>query len=50
MRQAASVACSKVPSWEDYSRNKIILLDAYQQERLPFPQDWLLVLERVVRR
>ena len=34
------------PGWDDFGKNKIILLDSYRPERLPFPQDWVLVLER----
>lgn len=33
------------PGWEDFGRDKVILLDAYRPERLPTPGDWLLVLE-----
>jgi len=32
------------PGW-DFAKDKIILLDAYRPERLPIPQDWVLVLE-----
>jgi Protein of unknown function (DUF4038)/Domain of unknown function (DUF5060) len=31
--------------WEDWGRNKAILLGAYRPEKLPTSQDWLLVLE-----
>jgi hypothetical protein len=31
--------------WEDFGKEKAILLDAYQPPPLPMPQDWLLVLE-----
>jgi hypothetical protein len=34
------------PGWEDFGREKHLLLDGYRQERIPFPQDWVLVLER----
>src|SRR5262249_7578222 len=34
------------PGWDDFGKTKIILLDSYQPERLPFPQDWVLVLEK----
>lgn len=30
--------------WNDYAKEKHILLDAYRPERLPFPQDWILIL------
>ena len=35
------------PGWDDFGKDTIILLDAYRPERLPSPQDWVLVLERV---
>lgn len=35
----------KISSWDDFRRNKHILLDAYRPERLPTPGEWLLVLE-----
>ncbi|MBI4166275.1 MAG: DUF4038 domain-containing protein [Acidobacteria bacterium] len=31
--------------WDQYGRSKIILLDAYRPERVPFRQDWVLVLD-----
>jgi hypothetical protein len=31
--------------WDDFGREKAILLDAYQPAPLPMPQDWVLVLE-----
>jgi hypothetical protein len=31
--------------WDDYGKEKAILLDAYQPPPLPMPQDWVLVLE-----
>lgn len=31
--------------WENYGRDKILLLDAYRPEVLPSPEDWVLVLE-----
>jgi len=35
------------PGWDDYGRkDKIALLDAYRPERMPYPRDWVLVLER----
>ena len=30
--------------WKDYGKQKHILLDEYRPPRLPFPQDWVLVL------
>lgn len=33
------------PRWDDYGRNKRLLLNAYRPERLPFLHDWVLVLE-----
>ena len=33
------------PGWNDFGKDKIILLDAYRPERLPCGQDWVLVLE-----
>lgn len=33
------------PGWDDFGKDKIILLDAYRPEKLPIPQDWVLVLE-----
>jgi hypothetical protein len=30
--------------WKDYGKQKLILLDEYRPPRLPFPQDWVLVL------
>jgi hypothetical protein len=32
-------------SWEDFGKEKILLLDAYRPERLPAAGDWILVLE-----
>jgi len=32
-------------SWGDFGKEKIVLLDAYRPERLPYGRDWLLVLE-----
>jgi hypothetical protein len=34
------------PGWEDFGREKVLLLDAYRPPDLPHPQDWVLVLER----
>jgi hypothetical protein len=31
--------------WDDFGKEKAILLDAYQPAPLPMPQDWVLVLE-----
>jgi hypothetical protein len=31
--------------WDDFGKEKTILLDAYQPPPLPMPQDWILVLE-----
>jgi Protein of unknown function (DUF4038)/Domain of unknown function (DUF5060) len=31
--------------WDDFGKEKVILLDAYQPAPLPMPQDWVLVLE-----
>ena len=31
--------------WDDFGKEKAILLDAYQPPPLPMPQDWVLVLE-----
>jgi hypothetical protein len=33
------------PGWDDWGRNKAILLDAYRPERLPTVQDFVLVLD-----
>jgi hypothetical protein len=33
--------------WDDFGKEKIILLDAYQPTPLPMPQDWILVLANV---
>jgi len=30
--------------WDDYGKEKHLLLDAYRPERLPMPGDWLLVM------
>jgi hypothetical protein len=38
---------SGTPEWDSFARRKRILLDAYQPQ-LPFPQDWVLVLEKAV--
>lgn len=31
-------------AWDDFGKEKILLLDAYQPGPLPMPQDWILVL------
>jgi hypothetical protein len=33
-------------SWDDFGREKILLLDAYKLDRLPYGRDWILVLEK----
>jgi hypothetical protein len=33
------------PGWEEFGRDKTILLDAYRPERFPSAQDWVLVME-----
>jgi hypothetical protein len=30
--------------WDDFGKEKVLLLDAYQPGPLPMPQDWILVL------
>ena len=35
----------KRAGWEDFGKEKHILLDAYRPQRLPYAQDWVLVLE-----
>jgi hypothetical protein len=35
----------RISSWDDFGKEKVILLDAYRPERLPFGRDWVLVLE-----
>jgi len=35
----------KIPGWDEFGRDKHILLDAYRPERLPASGDWLLVLD-----
>jgi hypothetical protein len=37
----------KGPGWDDYGKEKVILLDAYLPHSLPMPQDWVLVLENL---
>jgi len=32
-------------TWDEFGREKIILLDAYRPSGLPTPRDWVLVLE-----
>jgi len=31
--------------WDDFGKEKVLLLDAYRPDPLPMPQDWILVLE-----
>jgi Protein of unknown function (DUF4038)/Domain of unknown function (DUF5060) len=33
------------PGWDDWGRDKAILLNAYRPERLPTTEDWVLVLD-----
>lgn len=33
------------PTWDDFGKHKIILLDAYRPETLPYNRDWVLVLD-----
>lgn len=33
------------PGWDDWGRNKALLLNAYRPERFPTNQDWVLVLD-----
>jgi hypothetical protein len=33
------------PGWEDWGKNKAILLSAYRPARFPTNQDWVLVLD-----
>ena len=40
-----TVGIIKAPGWDDFGRDKHILLDAYRPERLPASGDWLLVLD-----
>ncbi len=35
----------KGAGWDDFAKEKILLLDAYRPPPLPMPQDWVLVLE-----
>jgi hypothetical protein len=34
-----------ISSWSDFGRERIVLLDAYRPDRLPYGRDWILVLE-----
>jgi hypothetical protein len=34
------------PGWDNYGKTQSLLLDACLPERLPYPPDWVLVLER----
>ena len=36
---------TRFTSWQDYGKQKLILLDAYRPPQWPFPQDWVFVLE-----
>jgi len=45
-----TVGAIKVSGWEDFGRDKHILLDAYRPERLPASGDWLLVLDATQER
>jgi hypothetical protein len=36
----------KGPGWQDFRKEKILLLDGYRPPDLPVPQDWVLVMER----
>jgi hypothetical protein len=42
---SATLSADGVSSWNDFGREKIVLLDAYRPERLPYGRDWILVLE-----
>jgi hypothetical protein len=33
-------------SWDDFGKERIVLLDAYRPDRLPYGRDWILVLDR----
>jgi hypothetical protein len=37
-----------VSSWDDFGKEKVLLLDAYRPDRLPYARDWILVLERQI--
>ena len=39
------IAGQKYPGWDEFGRDKHILLDAYRPERLPASGDWMLVLD-----
>lgn len=47
LRDAAGIYRGELkgPGWDDYARKKKILLHAYRPEKVPFPQDWVLILE-----
>ena len=34
-------------SWDDFGKERVILLDAYRPDRLPYGRDWVLVLENL---
>ena len=42
----ADMADFHMSSWSDFGREKIVLLDAYRPDRLPYGRDWILVLEK----
>jgi len=42
---SAQLPAGKVSGWDDFGRDKHILLDAYRPEALPASGDWLLVLD-----
>jgi hypothetical protein len=33
-------------SWDDFGKERIVLIDAYRPDRLPYGRDWILVLDR----
>ena len=35
------------PGWNNYARDKILLLDAYRPEGIPSSPDWVQVLENL---
>lgn len=35
-----------ISSWDAFGKEKILLLDAYKPDRLPYRRDWILVLQR----
>jgi hypothetical protein len=40
----------ELAGWDDFGREKHILLDAYRPQKLPYGQDWVLVLEAEEKR